>query len=145
MEHYYSKKLENGEVALRIREVVKTPTLQNVYAITVEEDESYHVGNFVVHNCGAVNQGIAAGTHVLTTPHDALPSLYGNAVSYLPGDAIEMQNVLAPTIVRALTDEAWSLARVKQAKPNRFKYTWESATQEMLRAVKGEWDSERAP
>lgn len=91
---------------------------------------------------GAVNQGIAAGCHVLLTPHDAFPSLYGDSVTWLPKDVMEMQKVLPSTIVKALTDETWSLARVEKAKPNRFKYTWESATREMLRAVKGEWDSE---
>lgn len=90
---------------------------------------------------GAVNQGVASGCHVLLSPHDALPSLYGDSVTWLPKDSIQMECELAGTIVRALTDEKWSLERVLTASKNRFKYTWESAAEEMQKAVTGLWDS----
>ena len=90
---------------------------------------------------GAVNQGIAAGCHVLLTPHDAFETLYDGSVTWMPKDPSAMEAVLAENIVRALTDEQWSMERVALARPNRFKYTWEAAGNEMERAVNRQWDS----
>ncbi len=89
---------------------------------------------------GAVNQGIAAGCHVLLTPHDAFETLYEGAVTWMPRDPAAMEAVLAANVVRALTDEKWSEARVAAAEPLRFKYTWKKAGDEMERAVNRQWD-----
>lgn len=88
--------------------------------------------------CGSVNQSIAAGCHVMTTPHDALPSLYDGAVTWLPKWPTEMERVLAETIVRGLTDEKWSLEVVRKAEQHRFNFTWERAALEMEKACMGE-------
>lgn len=85
--------------------------------------------------CGSVNQGIAAGCHVLSAPHDALPSLYGNAVTWLPAETAEMVHVLPEAIVAALHKpppaEAAAVGR---------RYTWDAAAVEMERAVQGHFD-----
>lgn len=95
---------------------------------------------FVEGFAGAVNQGVAAGCHVLLTPHDAMESLYDGAVTWLERDVQKMEAQLPDMIVRALTDEVWSRVQVKKAEPHRFKYTWERAGDEMERAVHRDWD-----
>lgn len=91
--------------------------------------------NYCEGFCGSVNQGIAAGCHVMTTPRDALPSLYGGAVTWLPTEPELMDEVLADTVVRGLTDEAWSLDVVRRAEAHRFNFTWERAAKEMEDAI----------
>ncbi|TAL42335.1 MAG: hypothetical protein EPN91_08125 [Salinibacterium sp.] len=84
--------------------------------------------------------GIAAGCHVMTTPRDAFPSLYGGAVTWLPPNPTELDAVLPDFIVRGLTDEEWSLEQVCKAEPHRFNYTWERAAKEMEAAcMKKNW------
>lgn len=91
--------------------------------------------NYCEGFCGSVNQGIAAGCHVMTTPRDALPTLYGGAVTWLPVEPELMDEVLPDMLVRGLTDEAWSLEQVRRAEPHRFDFTWERAAKEMENAI----------
>lgn len=91
--------------------------------------------NYCEGFCGSVNQGIAAGCHVMTTPRDALPSLYGGAVTWLPTDPDSLDAVLVDNVVRGLTDEKWSLEVVRKAEPHRFNFTWERAAKEMENAI----------
>jgi len=91
--------------------------------------------NYCEGFCGSVNQGIAAGCHVMTTPRDALTSLYGGAVTWLPTDPDLLDDVLATNVVRGLIDREWSLDAVRRAEPHRFNYTWERAAKEMENAI----------
>lgn len=131
MYHFYARPLSDGAFALRVREVTERPYKGLVHALTVDVDESHHVGNFLVHNCGSVNQGIAAGCHVLTCQQDALPSLYNGAVTWLPKEPEQLDAVLASTVTRALTDTEWSEQAVRRAEPHRFNFTWERAAHEI--------------
>lgn len=88
--------------------------------------------------CGSVNQGIAAGCHVLATPQDALPSLYNGAITWLPLGPENINRELSEYLVKALTDEAWSEAQVAKARPHRFNFTWERAAKEFEKACAGE-------
>lgn len=89
--------------------------------------------------CGSVNQAIAAGCHVMTTPHDALPSLYNGAVTWLPKEVSAMEKALVDHVTRGLLDEEWSTKMVRAAEAHRFNYTWERSALEMEAACKGEW------
>jgi len=80
---------------------------------------------------GAVNQGIAAGCHVLLGPRDAFPSLYEDAVTWFDADISKMHHQVAPMVARALTDARWSEERVERAAKHRFTFTWDRATFEM--------------
>lgn len=132
MHHFYARPLDGGAFALRVREVEARPYKGLVHAMTVDVDECHHVGNFLVHNCGSVNQGIAAGCHVLTTTADALGSLYKGAVTFLPdGGPAEIEKALAPMLVRALTDVEASEDAVRRFEQHRFNFTWERAAKEM--------------
>lgn len=84
---------------------------------------------------GAVNQGIAAGCHVLLCPHDALPSLYDKAVTWLPGSPDAMERRLPDAICAALRTPP-----PREAEAARFRFTWGAAAKEMERAVNGIWD-----
>lgn len=77
--------------------------------------------------CGAVNQGIAAGCHVLTTPHDALPSLYADKVTWLPKATTEMMEALPAAILKAL--------HTPPPGDGTTPFTWEAAGEEMERAL----------
>lgn len=88
--------------------------------------------------CGSVNQGIAAGCHVMTTQQDALPSLYDGAVTWMPKEPEKLDEQLPGYILQGLLNEDWSIQRVSQAREHRFNFTWERATKEMEEACKGE-------
>ena len=132
-------------MALKVREVSERPFSGTVYSLSVDVDESYHTGNFVVHNCGSMNQGIAAGCLVMATPKDALPSLYGNTAYWMPDEGESAQahqdyfKWLAKRIVEALhgelPDQKGILTRATAAAD---KYTWTRAALEMEKACNGE-------
>ena len=84
---------------------------------------------------GAVNQGIAAGCHVLLAPHDAFPSLFDGAVTWLPAEPFAMVRALPDAIIKALHTPPPSGAEAA-----RFKFTWERAAAEMNRAIHRDWD-----
>jgi glycosyltransferase involved in cell wall biosynthesis len=94
---------------------------------------------------GAVNQGIAAGCLVMTTPKDALPSLYGDTIHWMP-DAGESAQAnanyfrwLASQIVLGLHGELPNQAQtLANAKVKGMRYTWDAAALEMECACKGE-------
>lgn len=91
---------------------------------------------------GAVNQGLAAGCLVMTTPKDALPSLYEGGVHWLKKDTIERDypEWLAGQIVAGLRGELPEQeARIAAGPRIATKYTWDNAAQEMEAACKGEW------
>lgn len=88
--------------------------------------------------CGSLNQGVAAGCHCLATPLDALPSLYGDAVTWMPPEPEKLQAVLPHYIIRALLDEPWSRTRLEAAEPHRYRFTWERAAKEFEAACRGE-------
>ena len=106
-----ARKLKDGAAALKVREVDERPFSGMVYSLSVDVDESYHTGNFVVHNCGSMNQGIAAGCLVMATPKDALLSLYGNTAYWMLDEGESAQTHrdyfkwLAKRIVEALRCE----------------------------------------
>ena len=134
----FTRELPGGR-ALKVREVLSETTTETVYALTVDIDESYHAGNFLLHNCegfgGAVNQGIEAGCHVLLTPFDAFPELYAGMVTWLPKNVPEMCAALPNAILSALHEEpAWH--REGLASPD---YTWDHAAFQMQRALEGPW------
>lgn len=132
--------LPDGAFALRVRAVESRPFEGPVYALTVDADASYHVGNFAVHNCGSVNQGIASGALVMTTPKDALPSLYGDSIYWLqpnngkPG----YHEYIAYECVQALKGKVLGQARIlADAAKNAARYTWDRAAKEMEAACMG--------
>lgn len=88
--------------------------------------------------CGSVNQGIAAGCLVMTTPKDALPELYGDVVHWMKESPMEFHRTLAPQVVQALKGELTNqnaiLGRAARWKP----YTWANAGKQMERAIRGE-------
>lgn len=87
--------------------------------------------------CGSVNQGIAAGCLVMTTPKDALPELYGDNVYWMRESTLDFPKTLAPQIVAALKGEAANqnaiLGRLSRWKP----YTWKAAGLQMERVIQG--------
>ena len=84
---------------------------------------------------GSVNQAIAACCHVLLGPHDAFPSLYNGAVTWLPSTPTEMREKLPSEILKALKTPP-----PEKAEAARFKFTWERAAKEMERAINRDWD-----
>ena len=97
----------------------------------------YDPANFCEGYCGSVNQGIAAGCLVMTTPKDALPELYEDVVYWMKESPLDFPHTLAPQIVQALHGEATNqnaiLGRVSRWKP----YTWDMAGAQLDRVIQG--------
>ena len=87
---------------------------------------------------GSVNQAVAAGCHVLLGPHDAFPSLYQDAVTWLPATPTLMKERLPSAILNALRTPPPAAAEAA-----RFKFTWTRAALEMERAINRDWDSKK--
>lgn len=87
--------------------------------------------------CGSVNQGIAAGCLVMTTPKDALPELYDGVVHWMRESPMQFEKTLAPQIVAALrgslTNQNGILGAAGRWKP----YSWAMAGDQIDRVVRG--------
>ena len=90
--------------------------------------------------CGAVNQGIAAGCLVLTTPKDALPSLYGGSCFWMGKSTtdLDFSDYLARRVVEGLRGELPKQADIlADAMKNAGRYTWDNAAQEAEAVCEG--------
>ena len=121
----------------KVTDIASFPYTGPVHSITVEADESYHVGNFLVHNCGSTNQALAAGCFTMLTPKDALPELYRDVAYWMNESPTEFPKTLAPQVVAALKGEAANqnaiLGRLARWKP----YTWDMAGVQLDRVIQG--------
>lgn len=80
--------------------------------------------------CGSVNQGLAAGCLVITSPLDALPSLYGDACHWITKDPLDrdydehIAHLVIDGLKHGLKDQAKTLDAAAQCWK---KYTWDDA------------------
>lgn len=91
--------------------------------------------------CGAVNIGISAGCLVMTTPKDALPSLYDDSCYWFkksPSD-LDFYEHAAEEVVKGLHGELPEQEKIlSHASINAERYTWERASRELEAACKAE-------
>lgn len=89
---------------------------------------------------GSVNQSLAAGCLVLTTPRDAFPSLYKNAPLWLTDSVTDphFHEYLAEHIVDALKGRVANLDQhIQRGKEIGNAFSWENAAKEMEAACAG--------
>lgn len=90
----------------------------------------------------SVANGLAAGCTVMSTPKDALPSLYGDAVHWLPKNCTDLDypEWLAEQVVLGLWDELEQQDAVRARGPKvAARYTWDEAATQMEAVCSGTW------
>ena len=136
---YFVRATTDGQQALRLRDVTTRQYDGDVFSIAVEEDESYLVGNFIVHNCVSICDALCAGALPLVRPVDALSALWDGAVRWLPLDTASgaLEDAIVEETTRGLT--TWSAEprdpTLDAMRARAAEYTWARAGREMHDAI----------
>ena len=130
----FTRHVDDGQEALVVRVVERVPYSGLVYSLEVDEDHSYEVGGFSVHNCVSGSEAIAAGCWPVARLDDALAEVYAGYVQPIPSAICDdaWRARFADAIIHALKADVNPYA-ARSAEFCRL-FTWEAAGRALERA-----------